>query len=311
VPVGAATLLTSATGLPWIVQATDTDENAEAALRTRRGVLVSSLGVLLLLILTGGLFIGRAVARDLAVARLQSDFVSAVSHEFRTPLTTLCQLTELLVRGRVASEGDRQTYYAHLHAESDRLRRLMDGLLNFGQLEAGRMPFRVEPLDASAFVTQSAAAFQQAQPAGHRFEIAAPPVPVVRADPEALRCAFWNLLENAVKYSPDAEVVRVAVTSRGRDVEIAVSDHGVGIPKDEQRRIFDSFVRGAAARERSIRGTGVGLALVRQMVRAHGGRIRVDSQPGAGSTFTISLPATATARVSEHSDEIEHVSVRA
>jgi signal transduction histidine kinase len=292
---GAAIRLPHETKLPWIVRAAGASEDGEAALWTRRVVLVSVLGALLLLILAGGVFIGRAVARDLAVARLQSDFVAAVSHEFRTPLTALCQLTELLVRGRVASNADRQAYYGHLHAESDRLRRLMEGLLNFGRLQAGRMPFQFAFIDTAAFVADSTTAFRKAHPAAHRFEIAAAAVPPVRADAEALRCAFWNLLENAVKYSPDADLVRVAVTSRGRHVDISVSDSGVGIPQDEQHRIFDSFVRGQAARERSIRGTGVGLAMVRQIVRAHGGRVTVDSRPGAGSTFTISLPACAQA----------------
>ena len=154
------------------------------------------------------------------------------------------------------------------------------------------MQFQFEKLDVVALVRQSAAEFEQAQQArGHRLEVeTAAAEPPVQADREALRCVLWNLFENAVKYSPECERVQVALAANGRHVEIAVRDHGVGIPRGEQRRIFERFVRGSAARERNIRGTGIGLALARQIVRAHGGDITVDSEPGQGSTFRVFLP---------------------
>jgi len=288
--------LASATQLPWNVQAYEGSDADSAALRSRRALLLAGMTILLAMIVTGGWFIGHTVARELAVARLQSDFVSAVSHEFRTPLTTLCQLSELLQRGRVASEQDRATYYDLLHSESHRLWRLVEGLLNFGRLEAGRMRFRVESLDTGELVRQSAAEFARAQQAaGHRFDVeTAGTPPPVQADREALRCVLWNLFENAVKYSPDCDTVRVLVAGHPRRVEIAVRDEGVGIPRDEQRRIFEKFVRGTAARESNIRGTGIGLAMARQIVRAHGGDITVESEPGCGSTFRVLLPVKDT-----------------
>jgi signal transduction histidine kinase len=124
-------------------------------------MLLAVLALLLTLILVGAWFIGRAVTQELAVAKLQSDFVSAVSHEFRTPLTSLCQLSELLMRDRVASEGDRREYYRLLYSESHRLRRMVEGLLNFGRLEANRMQFHFAPVDAAAFVRQTAAEFDR------------------------------------------------------------------------------------------------------------------------------------------------------
>jgi signal transduction histidine kinase len=288
----SAIRLASATQLPWNVQAFDASDADSAALRSRRGLLIAGMTILLAMIVTGGWFIGHTVARELAVARLQSDFVSAVSHEFRTPLTTLCQLSELLNRGRVASEQDRQAYYDLLYSESHRLWRLVEGLLNFGRLEAGRMRFRLESLDTGELVRQSAPEFAQAQlAAGHRFDVeTAGTPPAVQADREALRCVLWNLFENAVKYSPDCETVQVMVAGNHRRVEITVRDQGVGIPRDEQRRIFEKFVRGSVARENNIRGTGVGLAMARQIVRAHGGDITVESEPGRGSTFRVLLP---------------------
>jgi signal transduction histidine kinase len=284
--------LSSATQLPWTVQVFSASDAGElGALRSRREFLLAAMGVLLAVIVTGGWFIGHSVARELAVARLQSDFVSTVSHEFRTPLTTLCQLSELLKRGRVASDQDRQIYYELLHSESDRLRRLIEGLLNFGRLEAGRMQFQREMLDAAELVRQSAAEFTQGQQAhGHRFDVKTTEPAPVRADREALRCVLWNLFENAVKYSPGCETIRVELANNGRQVEIAVKDQGVGIPRSEQRRIFEKFERGAAARASNIRGTGLGLAMARRIVRAHSGDITVESEPGKGSTFRVLLP---------------------
>jgi signal transduction histidine kinase len=292
----SAIRLASATQLPWNLLVFDANDTDFTAFRSRRALLIAAMTILLVMIVTGGWFIGHTVARELGVARLQSDFVSAVSHEFRTPLTTLCQLSELLKRGRVANEQDKQAYFDLLHGESHRLWRLVEGLLNFGRLEAGRMRFRLESLDTGELVRQSAAEFVQAQQAaGHCFDVeTASTSSVVQADREALRCVLWNLFENAVKYSPDCDSVRVMVAGNAQGVEIAVCDQGVGIPRHEQRRIFEKFVRGSAARESNIRGTGIGLAMARQIVRAHGGDITVESEPGQGSTFRVLLPVKRT-----------------
>jgi signal transduction histidine kinase len=295
-PGRPAIRLSSLTQLPWTVQVFGASDPGElAAFRSRRRLFLAAIVIMVAAIVTGGWFIGHSVSRELEVARLQSDFVAAVSHEFRTPLTTLCQLSELLKRGRVAGEQDRQRYYEMLHSESDRLRRLIEGLLNFGRLEAGRMELRCEKLDAAALVRQSAAEFERQQASGLSFELEmAGPAPV-HVDREALRCVLWNLFENAVKYSPGCATVRVELATRGRRVEIAVKDQGVGIPPGEQRRIFEKFVRGSAARESNIRGTGIGLAMARQIVRAHSGDITVESAPGKGSTFRVLLPVEESA----------------
>jgi signal transduction histidine kinase len=293
--VRGAIRLASATQLPWTVQVYSPATSQELeALRARRRLLIGGMCALVALILTGGWFVGRAVTRELAVARLQSDFVAAVSHEFRTPLTTLCQLSELLMRGRVATENDRNEYYGLLHKESHRLRRLLESVLDFGRLEAGRMQFRFERVDLAEMTQMSAAEFTaQPQALGHHFEVVSERSgATVRADRDALRCVLWNLFENAAKYSPDCDRVWVQLAEKGRHLEIAVRDRGVGIPGNEQRRIFDKFVRGRAARESNIRGTGIGLAVARQIVRAHGGEITVESEPGKGSTFRVLLPQT-------------------
>ncbi len=277
------------------------DATQQAAIRSRRRYLAAGFGVLFAGVLAGGWLISHSMARQLAAARLQSDFVSAVSHEFRTPLTTLCQLSELLKRGRVAREDDRQQYYELLHSESDRLRRLVESLLAFGRLEAGRAPFRLEPTDVETLVKDAAEQFGSSNDLdGHRIDIDVNgSLPAVPADREGLRTVLWNLFENAVKYSPARERIYVTLSAQSRSVVICVRDDGIGIPVAEQRQIFDRFVRGTAARDRNIRGTGIGLAMVRQIVQAHGGEITVESTPGVGSTFRIALPS-ASAGVTAH-----------
>ena len=289
-PGRTAVRLASSTGLPWTIQTFNRPDSAQqSGERSRRLMIVASSALLMAVLLLAGWTIGRTVTRELALAELQSGFVSAVSHEFRTPLTTLRQLSELLRTGRVAGDDDRRQYYELLSQESERLHRLVEGLLTFGRLEAGKTDFRFETVDAAQFVRGVVEDFQrQPQAGGHAFEVEASPA-AVRLDREHMRCALWNLLENAVKYSPDCPTVWVNVAARNGSVEFSVRDRGAGIPKDEQRRIFDRFYRGAQARERSVRGTGVGLATVRQIVRAHGGKIELKSEPGQGSTFTLTL----------------------
>jgi signal transduction histidine kinase len=283
--------LSSHTTLPWTIQVTS--RNDVVSSKERRRLLVAGVGILCVLIVAGACVIERTVARQIAVADLQSDFVSAVSHEFRTPLTTLCQLTELLMRNRVAADGDRKQYYELLHHESQRLRRLVETLLTFGRLEAGRMEFRMEAIDVVALVRATATEFSaSAQARGHRVVLAVEDGPLaVQADRDVLRTLVWNLLENAAKYSPRCDTIWVTARQTDGGVALAVRDRGVGIPRSEQRRVFDRFVRGAIARSSDVGGTGVGLAMARRIAEAHGGRITLESEPGSGSTFTVTLPA--------------------
>jgi len=248
------------------------------------------------LLVAAGYFIHRAVLREVRVARLQSDFVASVSHEFRTPLTTVRQLSEMLVRGRVSSDERRQQFYETLLRESERLQRLVEGLLNFGRMEAGELHYQFESLDPKEFVGEVVSEFQREVDAlGYRVELNGKgPLPSIRADRQSLARVFWNLLDNAVKYSPEHHTIWVELSDANGRVSVRVRDHGLGIPAAERAEIFRKFVRGAAARSASIRGTGVGLAIARQIVAAHGGGISVESEPGRGSVFTVLLPVAHT-----------------
>ncbi len=285
--------LASAARLPWTIQVSAAPETAgNDSQIVRRRLLTAGFIIMVLLVVSGSYFIGRAVTKECRVAQQQSDFVAAVSHEFRTPLTSLCQFTELLAKGRVEEEKDRRHFYGVLARESQRLRRLVEGLLNFGRLEAGVLDYRFEILDPAALVERVIAEFEEERnSANHRIEWdASGPLPPVRADREALGCVIWNLLDNAVKYSPDRPAIWIDIGKAGGRVSIAVRDEGVGIARAEQAGIFKKFNRGTAARDLHVRGTGIGLAMAHQIIHDHGGEIAVDSEPGRGSTFTVFLP---------------------
>jgi signal transduction histidine kinase len=264
-------------------------ESAIAALHRR--FLLLGFAILALILIAGSSFILHAMLRERQVAQMQSEFVSAVSHEFRTPLTSLRQLSEMLIEDRVPSEADRHQSYRLMFRATERLQRLVESLLDFGRMEAEAFPYRFEPVDPRALVDRVVEEFRVQAASGHEIVLDhAESVPTISADAEALGVALWNLLDNAVKYSPDSPTVRVETAELDGHVGIVVRDHGMGIGPGEQSRVFDRFVRGAAAQRSSIKGTGIGLSMARHVVHAHGGEIRLTSQPGKGTAVTILLP---------------------
>lgn len=281
----------SAAGLPWTLHVSAAPELAGLPSSPRRRLLILSFGVVALVLVAGWYFIVRAISRELRVSRLQSDFVAAVSHEFRSPLTSLSHIADMLARDRFPSDDLRRKSYDVLVRDTDRLRRLVEGLLDFGRFEAGVATLRLESVDITSLVRTTVADFQErVAPEGYSIELACPDDEVAaRADREALSRALWNLLDNAVKYSTECRTVWVDMTRELDYVSIVVRDQGIGIPVHEQREIFDRFVRGADSKARRIKGTGIGLAMVREIVQAHGGEIRLTSEPGRGSRFTMVL----------------------
>lgn len=288
--------LATDTGLPWTVVVASTAPQGETAeMASRRQLLLAGLALAVILVLTSGYLTARTVSRELAVARLKSEFVSAVSHEFRTPLATLCQLTENLADGRVTTEERRNDYYQAQARATNRLHRLVERLLDFGRMEAGALRYRPELLELGQITRSVVDEFEHvAATSGHEIRVTIEPeLPQVRADRGALGQALWNLLDNAIKYSPGRPAVWVEVAREDGFVAIRVRDQGLGIPAQEQKRLFRKFVRGSAAEAAQVKGTGIGLAMVDYIVRAHNGRIHVDSVPGEGSTFTLLLKTEA------------------
>ncbi len=262
----------------------------------RRTLLLGGAALMLLVILGSGYVVYRAISRELRVAQLQSDFVAAVSHEFRSPLTTLRTITELLAQSRISDESRRRQSYVFLDRETNRLHRLVEDLLDFGRMESGRKQYRVEPHDAFDLVRATVTDFTEhaeAQGFSVKADLVTPEgasASTIRVDEEAFRRAVRNLLDNAVKYSPVCRTVWVNATICDHRVLISVRDQGMGIDAEEKQAIFQKFVRGQAAKKAGIKGTGIGLAMVRQLSEAMGGEIRVQSEVGVGSTFTLVLP---------------------
>ena len=279
------------TGLPWTVYvAPGEDWTTEPASADRQRLLLLGIAVVGACALGAAVATARAVHRELEVARLQSDFVAAVSHEFRTPLAAVSQLAEMLAEHRVADEGQRQEYYARLQRESARLRRLVEDLLDFRRMEAGAHEYRFEIGSPAVLLRQALAEMTTDQQMSGRLRIEIDDdLPAIRADQEAITRAVRNLVDNAVKYSPRSGVIWITAVRTPAGVAMSVRDEGPGIPQGRQREIFEKFVRatGAAA----VPGTGLGLAMVRQIVRAHGGSVELQSEPGRGSTFTVHLPS--------------------
>jgi signal transduction histidine kinase len=280
------------TRLPFIMRAAPLSSNVDPQESVRRAVIISALSLAFALMAAAAFGLYRATTRQLLLARQQSDFVSAVSHEFRTPLTSMRHLTELLVSRSITSEERRTQYYDLLAHETERLHRMVESLLSFGRIDAGAYAWRLEPADIDDMVHGIVQEFsREPVAAGHQLVCEVEEgLPPIRADRESLSRAFWNLLENAGKYSDAGTPIRVFARRQGDSVLVGVGDQGAGIPIGEREKIFEKFVRGADAKRAGVRGVGIGLALVKRIAEAHGGSIQVDSEPGHGSTFTLVLP---------------------
>jgi signal transduction histidine kinase len=283
------------TGLPWTVVASTPAGAADAlGFARRRATLLWGLALLIGLVFAGGWFTLRAVSRELALARLQSDFVSSVSHEFRTPLTSMRQFTHLLVEDDNLPGEKRRSFYRAQERATERLHRLVETLLDFGRMEAGRHPYQRVRLPVAPLVRGVVEDFRrEATPLGFTIEASIrEDAGEIDADADAIARALWNLMDNAVKYSGDSRTVWVDVQRESGSVAIRVRDRGLGIPVDEHGTIFQKFVRGREVRARSVRGTGIGLAMVRHIVDGHHGTITLESAPGHGSAFTLFVPVS-------------------
>jgi len=281
------------TDLPWaLIVGFSNPTQFTDLFQSRQVFIVSGLVLLLTAITLLVYFTARASARELEAARLKSDFVAAVSHEFRTPLTSLRQFTELLVSGRLGDPKDRASCYQVLHQSTARLSRLVENLLDFARVEAGVLEYRKQPIDLNKLAAEVHCSFQlEVERQGYRVTYEASDSPlVVMADQDAISRALWNLLDNAVKYSLEDKTISVSSQRLGPMATIRIKDRGGGIPEAEQKKIFYGFVRGSSSRVSSVRGSGLGLQMVQQIAKDHSGSIELESELGKGSCFTILIP---------------------
>lgn len=277
----------------WSLTLTHSREALREGLLTSRRAVYLYAFILIGGILVSGLFLTvRTVGRELELARMKADFVSTVSHEFKSPLTAIRQLAEMLRAGRVPSEERRTRYYDVLLEQSERLSLLVDNILDFERTEDGRRRLVREPVNPAALVEDAVREVGQ-RVAHERFTIRTElekALPEVALDRDAFRQALTNLIDNAVKYSGGSREIVVRGYQDDGDLVVAVQDFGIGMEPEQITRVFERFYRGGDELTRNVRGTGLGLALVKRIVDAHEGVIDVQSDVGHGSTFSMRFP---------------------
>jgi two-component system phosphate regulon sensor histidine kinase PhoR len=281
------------------------------------GVLLSAVGFLLLVLgearinlimgilvlmfcgtlVTGVILVWVFLRRERNLSELQADFVSKVSHELRTPLTSIRMFTETLELRRGDKHSEDRCIQA-LTKESARLQHLIDRLLDWGRMESGRRVYEFGKHDLGAIIDEAITAFEPTREKRNvELEVdIQPDMPRVVCDRSAIVDALVNLLSNAYKYGGQPRQIRVSAAVTRRGAELAVHDNGKGIARREHKRIFEKFYRVDDLLARQQEGSGLGLSIVRHVVRAHRGKILVDSETGKGSTFTLILPLRAAAQ---------------
>jgi signal transduction histidine kinase len=278
---------------PWTIHIYQTSpDEAERQFSLRRNIYVFSVVVVIVALLFGGILAIRSTAKELRLAKLKSDFVSTVSHEFRTPLTSIRYLAELLQRGRVQEESKKQQYYESITNESERLSRLIENILDFSKIEAGMKEYEFEETDPAELFRDVVTRFQeQVAPQGFTIENEIEEgLSKIQADKEALGRAQFNLLDNAAKYSGESRKIRFRAYSDKNHVYMKVEDQGIGIQKEDLDRVFGKFFRSSDAQSSDVKGSGIGLTLVSHIVKAHGGKVVLESEPGRGTRVTLQLP---------------------
>jgi signal transduction histidine kinase len=240
----------------------------------------------------GVFLVAGAAAREVRVAELKSNFVASVSHDLKTPLALIQLFAETLELGRVRTPERAQEYYRIINGESKKLTRLIENILDFSRMEAGLRPYRMEPADLIESVNKVLARMET-QFAQANFTVTPKieaDLPRILADEGAAEQAIENLLANAMKYSGDAKHIEIEAKRADGHIVVSITDHGIGISRREQGRIFRKFYRVQRELGGGPQGTGLGLAIVDHTMRGHGGFVRVQSEPDQGSTFSLHFP---------------------
>jgi signal transduction histidine kinase len=257
------------------------------------------LGILSALIAIGLMLTKHVVSKEMALAKLKSDFVSNVSHELRTPLALIRLYAETLELGRITTKEKKHDYYKIIRKESERLTGLINNILDFSRIEAGHKEYEFRETDIGDLVRNTLDSYRyQIEQQGFTLkEEIDGSLPSVCVDREAIARALLNLMNNALKYSADDKYLRVKLYRENGSVKLEVEDHGIGITNREQTKIFEKFYRTGDPLVHNTKGSGLGLSLVRHISDAHGGTIDVHSTPGKGSRFTLTLPLNGKTRL--------------
>jgi signal transduction histidine kinase len=279
--------------------------DTEADQRVARYLVIGSVVIAAMAVLA--IFIARGFGRQVALARLKNDLVANVSHELKTPLTAMRALVDTLLDAERFDEKTTREYLELLATENARLSRLIENFLTFSRLDRNKFKFQFEPVHPLQIIDAAVAAFgERTQSRPERGALLRAPsdpsplnvkcandLPSIRGDADALVTALLNLLDNAWKYSGDEKRIVLRAEARTGHVCFAIEDNGIGLSPQECRRVFRRFYQTDQRLARGAGGCGLGLSIVQSIVDAHHGTVRVESEPGRGSTFTIEIPAIA------------------
>jgi len=270
----------------------DAIKHAALTARLTLGLLIA---LLLIAMVVGSFLIVNDLNRQMTLARQKTDFVSNVSHELKTPLTSIRMFAELLAEDRVAERDKQKSYLNIITSEAARLTRLINNVLDFSRLERGEKKYNLGNLDLAALVNETVAAYRpHLESNGFHLEYSLPATPVaVRGDRDALAQIIVNLISNAEKYSNGSKEVVVEIASPTETTghaEVRVLDRGPGVPRGLEEKIFEQFYRVPDSLSSGIQGSGLGLTLARQIARAHGGDVIYSAREGGGSCFALRLP---------------------
>jgi two-component system phosphate regulon sensor histidine kinase PhoR len=250
------------------------------------------ISLLTLVLIVGVYIVYRNVKREVEIAQIKSDFVSNVSHELRTPLSLISMFAETLEMGRTKTEEKKKEYYSIISREANRLGRIVNTILNFSKMEAGKRKYYFEEKDLNTVIEKIFENYSfHLKNKGFKFDFhPRENLPAIIIDEEAVSEAVINLIDNAVKYSPDKKQIEIKTGLDSAFEFVEVADKGIGISHEDQRKIFDKFFRVSSALVHDTKGTGLGLSIVKHVMDAHGGKVTLNSKAGAGSSFKLLFP---------------------
>jgi len=274
---------------PWRVELFASKTGGLGLIELKNSYYFWTILTLIIVLIFGAFLIVRTISHEVEILRIKSDFVSSVSHEFKTPLTSIKALAERLKEGKVKDPSKAEQYFSVISQDTEKLTRLVKNILDFSKIEERKKEYEFEETDVGQLVAQQLENFRKDEIQKDLKIHAQIPkdIPHLFVDRDALSQVIINLLDNASKFSPDKKEIYVNVKSDAENVIIEIKDKGIGISQDDLNKIFDKFYQGKSTLRHSVTGTGLGLTLVKYIVEAHGGRISVESKVGQGSIFSL------------------------
>ncbi len=277
----------------WTLQLEEVHKNALAVIwEAEQQYLVAGFIFVIAIMGLGLLLTIRSLTRDYKLSQMKSDFVSTVSHEFKSPLTSIRMMSERLASKKVGSEARKQDYFNSMLAQSERLSHLVDNILDFSRMDKGRKTYHFEHCNVVR-LAREVIDYLLIRHKEHGFQIdinyTEDPL-IAMVDCQGIHQVFYNLIENAIKYSGESNKIDISLSRKLEIIKVTVKDYGIGISKKDQKKVFGQFYRAEKVSKEVVKGSGIGLSIVSEIIKAHHGMIELESELGKGSAFTFQIP---------------------